>query len=52
MLADGADPCVLRRISDDRRSIFDPPLLPFLVGVIEIESVDEFVDGIAEVFLS
>ena len=50
MLAHGANPCVLRRMSDDRRKLFDPCLLPSLVGVIEVEGVDELVDGIAEIF--
>ncbi|MGA2292215.1 hypothetical protein [Bradyrhizobium sp.] len=51
MFADGANPCVLRRIPDDRRNVFDPPLLPFLVRMIEIECVDELVNAIAEIFL-
>ena len=51
MLADGADPGVLRGISDDRRTVVDSLLLPLLVGMIEIERVEELVDGIAETFL-
>jgi hypothetical protein len=51
MLADGANPCVLRRISGDRRSVVDSFLLPLLVGMVEIERVEKLVDGIAETFL-
>jgi hypothetical protein len=51
MFADGADPRILRRISDDRRTIVDSLLLPLLVGMIEIERVEELVYGIAETFL-
>jgi hypothetical protein len=51
MFADGADPRILRRISDERRTIVDSLLLPLLVGMIEIERVEELVYGIAETFL-
>jgi hypothetical protein len=51
MLADGADPRILRRIADDRRTVVDSLLLPLLVGMVEIERVEELVDGIAETFL-
>jgi hypothetical protein len=52
MLPDGANPCVMRRISDNRRSVFDPCLLPFLIGMVEIEGIEKPVDGIAEILLS
>jgi hypothetical protein len=44
MLSNGADPAVDESVSDDCRSLVDPSLLSKLVRMVEVESVEEFVD--------
>jgi hypothetical protein len=45
--ADGADPGIDERISHDGRRLVQAPLLAGLVGVVEVEGIDELVDRVA-----
>ena len=44
MLAGGADPGIDRRITNRNGDYFETPLLRHLVGVIQIELIDKFIE--------
>src|SRR5262249_30854196 len=50
MLADGADPGIDERISDDGGRLVEAALLARLVRMVEVEGIDKLIDRVAEGF--